>query len=543
MQLLTMAMQREHEGDSNGNHLKSTTASSTGTTASTVCQCPPAARPAAQLDVQLELECPERSLTISAPPSVSWPCELQNAAFQTDAGTNNSGVLCPPADINCNPLGPAGSDEMEEKDAENDARGGVGERLLLAHALAATQAAFGEEGSDRDDEESGDDSLGSCNALYRLQTSILVSTTTTLQADHSTVNDSVTSSDTSVGESTTGRSPHHKQLTTDSRSPKNRLAWQISAQPSGSVSSRFAALSSWPTHPSARHSVDMETDDQLSLEHDAPSLRNHADVKLVAARATDAKAHDSHELPHLPGSHGGECITPVLITPVSLVPSSAERGRCESLRMTPPIWTALALRLAASTQEEAPAGRQWRGAVSHRPAASRLALPCLAELEDVVKAMNRSVSLSPKLSHKVSPSKRAPMISPNKLAHKVSTNKRVLTRRNRSASPASPLGGSIAARSPRRARLRRAEAASGLGTALREVDVFLEALLEDECALYAGRLQAFFRHDTACDRTELPDPVAKILNEGDDMHFVPIRQEAGLLAAVEGSAFSYYIPT
>nr|KAG5686305.1 hypothetical protein BaRGS_010301 [Batillaria attramentaria] len=81
------------------------------------------------------------------------------------------------------------------------------------------------------------------------------------------------------------------------------------------------------------------------------------------------------------------------------------------------------------------------------------------------------------------------------------------------------------------------------GVALRDPDVFLEALLEDECALYAGRLQSFFRQmEMSCDRKDLPDPVARILTEGDDMHFVPICEEPGYRPALEGSAFACYTP-
>ena len=54
--------------------------------------------------------------------------------------------------------------------------------------------------------------------------------------------------------------------------------------------------------------------------------------------------------------------------------------------------------------------------------------------------------------------------------------------------------------------------------ALHNIDVFLEALLEDECALYAGRLQSHLKPiGTACDRLHVRDPVAMVLSEGDDM--------------------------
>ncbi|KAL8618141.1 hypothetical protein ACOMHN_034368 [Nucella lapillus] len=75
-------------------------------------------------------------------------------------------------------------------------------------------------------------------------------------------------------------------------------------------------------------------------------------------------------------------------------------------------------------------------------------------------------------------------------------------------------------RSPLHGTLRPAKHGRGSGCdALKNTDLFLEALVEDECALYAGRLHSFFRNPATvvCDRQESPDPVARVLSEGDDM--------------------------
>ncbi|XP_067650574.1 uncharacterized protein [Haliotis asinina] len=72
-------------------------------------------------------------------------------------------------------------------------------------------------------------------------------------------------------------------------------------------------------------------------------------------------------------------------------------------------------------------------------------------------------------------------------------------------------------------------------------DIYLDALLDDECALFTCRLQTFFR-DVSEPERGVQDPVARTLMEGDDMHFVPIHDDLVTTTTLEGSAFSAYSP-
>ncbi|XP_071803751.1 uncharacterized protein [Asterias amurensis] len=70
--------------------------------------------------------------------------------------------------------------------------------------------------------------------------------------------------------------------------------------------------------------------------------------------------------------------------------------------------------------------------------------------------------------------------------------------------------------------------------------LFQEALLDEECALYACRLPSKFSPRIAEDRLCF-DPVAKILMDGDDMHFVPIQSNGNVyISSPIGSAFNMY---
>ncbi|XP_038077088.1 uncharacterized protein LOC119744938 isoform X2 [Patiria miniata] len=70
--------------------------------------------------------------------------------------------------------------------------------------------------------------------------------------------------------------------------------------------------------------------------------------------------------------------------------------------------------------------------------------------------------------------------------------------------------------------------------------LFQEALLDEECALYACRLPSKFSTCVTEERQCL-DPVAKILMDGDDMHFVPIQSKGRVyIASPVGSAFNTY---
>ncbi|OWF55472.1 uncharacterized protein LOC110459485 isoform X2 [Mizuhopecten yessoensis] len=79
---------------------------------------------------------------------------------------------------------------------------------------------------------------------------------------------------------------------------------------------------------------------------------------------------------------------------------------------------------------------------------------------------------------------------------------------------------------------------------LRKVSVrtnerYLEALLDDECALYAYRLQTLRSEEE--NRMDISNPVARVLSEGDDMHFVPIMEEGPhAISLRENSAFCCY---
>ncbi|XP_069110866.1 serine-rich adhesin for platelets-like isoform X2 [Argopecten irradians] len=68
---------------------------------------------------------------------------------------------------------------------------------------------------------------------------------------------------------------------------------------------------------------------------------------------------------------------------------------------------------------------------------------------------------------------------------------------------------------------------------------YLEALLDEECALYAYRLQTLRTEEDT--RMDITNPVARVLSEGDDMHFVPIMEEGPHAIGVrENSAFCCY---
>lgn len=68
-----------------------------------------------------------------------------------------------------------------------------------------------------------------------------------------------------------------------------------------------------------------------------------------------------------------------------------------------------------------------------------------------------------------------------------------------------------------------------------------DALLDEEVALYACRLQDESpcrpAHRDTPRRDRCANPVARILNDGDDMHFIPIAEEGDVTAAGTGSAF------
>ncbi|XP_013384716.1 uncharacterized protein LOC106154782 [Lingula anatina] len=67
---------------------------------------------------------------------------------------------------------------------------------------------------------------------------------------------------------------------------------------------------------------------------------------------------------------------------------------------------------------------------------------------------------------------------------------------------------------------------------------FQEALLDEECALYACRLQTKFSPQPQQPRS-CHNPVALVLAEGDDMHFIPVREDSyHPRPSDEGSAFS-----
>ncbi|XP_033762405.1 uncharacterized protein LOC117343945 [Pecten maximus] len=68
---------------------------------------------------------------------------------------------------------------------------------------------------------------------------------------------------------------------------------------------------------------------------------------------------------------------------------------------------------------------------------------------------------------------------------------------------------------------------------------YLEALLDEECALYAYRLQTLRTEED--NRMDITNPVARVLSEGDDMHFVPITEEGPhSIGLRENSAFCCY---
>ncbi|XP_060086156.1 uncharacterized protein LOC132565522 [Ylistrum balloti] len=68
---------------------------------------------------------------------------------------------------------------------------------------------------------------------------------------------------------------------------------------------------------------------------------------------------------------------------------------------------------------------------------------------------------------------------------------------------------------------------------------YLEALLDEECALYAYRLQTLRTEEE--NRMDITNPVARVLSEGDDMHFVPIMEEGPhAIGLRENSAFCCY---
>ena len=203
----------------------------------------------------------------------------------------------------------------------------------------------------------------------------------------------------------------------------------------------------------------------------------------------------------------------VIIRPSVVVSSSAgceANGLAANFLVNPPIWTALALQSAAnnnynssssSSTSLALSGPESRPSGTGRPLARHS--PSVCEIEAVAAAVSRSITLSPKLVRRGSPPKRASRLGTG--------------RRSNSPALSPSCSSSAAKRSPLRATLRQGPGQIP-AAALRNPDVFLEALLEDECALYAGRLQSFFKNlETSCDRLELPDPVARVLDEGDDM--------------------------
>ncbi|VDI41592.1 Hypothetical predicted protein [Mytilus galloprovincialis] len=67
---------------------------------------------------------------------------------------------------------------------------------------------------------------------------------------------------------------------------------------------------------------------------------------------------------------------------------------------------------------------------------------------------------------------------------------------------------------------------------------YQEALLDDECALYSCRLQS-----PCFTGRSYVNPVATVLQEGDEMHFIPIQEDSPVRHYIrEGSAFSCYSP-
>ncbi|XP_076461601.1 uncharacterized protein LOC143294069 [Babylonia areolata] len=201
---------------------------------------------------------------------------------------------------------------------------------------------------------------------------------------------------------------------------------------------------------------------------------------------------------------------PVIVKPSVMIPSLQNNPESTSLQMSPPIWTTLALHSAVKN-DSPQTPRETEQQVL--PTANAHA-QCISEslLSQETEAMLQTLNHS---SISLSPNRERPDRSP----------KRVSRFKNHSHGASTAFRASPSKRSPLRSTLshRHGRVASLASSALKNPDLFLEALLEDECALYAGRLQSFFRDKkTRCDRQDPPDPVARILNEGDDMHFIPV---------------------
>ncbi|KAL8618140.1 hypothetical protein ACOMHN_034367 [Nucella lapillus] len=209
-----------------------------------------------------------------------------------------------------------------------------------------------------------------------------------------------------------------------------------------------------------------------------------------------------------------------------------------NLHLIPPIWTTLALRSAAksvrgsrispNTQQMSPI------VIQPVPPTTNDHTQCISDSilseETIEENLNHNISISLKMIRPNNRLKCTPFGNHN---HANSSG----FRSSSTTSKRSPLHGIF---KPKHGKM--------ASCALKKnTEAFFETLLEDECALYAGRLQSIFKNPASldCDRKEIPDPVATILNEGDDMHFIPICEDSttrGCRPTLEDSKFASSIP-
>lgn len=531
MQLLKMAMQREQEGDGNGNHVSNTGATTTTTTTTAPAHttsvsdathqyhsCPPASRPTftgSSCHITRDSAAWGLSQTTgqssfitssSTCNDIFYSKSQKSADHASDSSTSSSSASL--SDVNSNILT---IDTCETQSAGEFFSTSHFRSNVLSFMCTSDTNPHAGAGSSRDDGD-GHETRGEVARLAQVfqhgaeafeRHSNIPAQGPTVGSVVIDINDNVNSSQA-----------HKTEPRDRTRSEVNNLS-----------------------NTDADAQMDFEDFTAVTREHTLPR-----------------ETHTGNHAGCGPASDDGVCNglpTPMLVHPFAVSPPNSFSPDFE---VNPPIWTTLALRSAASSclgssashtssalssQSTSSSGPLSQSRTQHQqttrsncfPSGQNKSGTTPDEVEAVAAAVTRSVSLSPRPAQRISPTKH--------IAARLAAGGR-----NRSMSPArrNRKPPNLAKRSPMRAKLRQGQG-ERRGVALRDPDIFLEALLEDECALYAGRLQSFFRQmEMSCDRKDLPDPVARILTEGDDMHFVPICEETGQRRALEGSAFSCYTP-
>ncbi|XP_041366064.1 uncharacterized protein LOC121381048 [Gigantopelta aegis] len=273
----------------------------------------------------------------------------------------------------------------------------------------------------------------------------------------------------------------------------------------------------------------------LSQEENVQGGFHPADVEVPPDRTTDVNdQHSDSTSPSETPIESANVLTPDIflckksaniVLPKPTIPQKSESRNtkaCEFGKIAPPIWTPLALKVAASLTSSYPTS------------------DVAADLPTSECASNTTCGEGVDLTSK-SPSHMVTCVHSADLTRRedlnVNNNSDVLTTGVIPSHVHRELCklGSLSLRAnltPSRCRIPEKT------TTMFSCSLYMDALLDDEVAFFSCRLRTYFC-DSSQDRG-CRDPVAMTLSEGDDMHFVPVVGDGTHNGPLSGSAFSLY---